>query len=209
MNNLTICIGRQLGSGGRIVAKLIAERMGMAFYDKEIITEAARESGLDRKFFEKVDEKPSAGSIGSLSSYAMPYYAGCYMNTASYLSNDNLFSIQSSVIMALAHKGPSVFVGRCADYILRDEPDMLSVFITANTEDRIRRVCGYFSIDERAAAEMIRDVDRKRAEYYNYYTFKRWGDAASYDLCLSTSVIGVEDTAEKIIGVCREKFGQE
>lgn len=106
----------------------------------------------------------------------------------------------------LADKGPGVFVGRCADYILRDRPHVLSVFITATLEDRIKRLHGLLSITEEEALAQIRDCDRKRAEYYNYFTFKKWGDSSSYDLCLSTSLFGEEETADRIVAIVREKI---
>lgn len=204
--NFAICIGRQLGSGGREVALRISRKMGIAFYDKEIISMTAKESGLAPEYFENVDEKHVTPVVGCFGEAGMPFYFGGVLGSSAYLSNDNLFKIQSETVLKLASEGPSVFVGRCADYILRDMPRLLSVFITANMEDRIARLVGTLSITEDEAIEKIKECDRKRAEYYNYYTFKKWGDAASYDLCLSTSVIGVEETADRIVNICREKI---
>ncbi len=206
-NNFAICIGRQLGSGGREIARIISRKMGIAYYDKEIITLTAKESGLAPEYFEQADEKHSTPVIGCFSETGMPYYCfGRVGGSSAYLSNDHLFNIQSETIRNLASKGPSVFVGRCADYILREMPRLLSVFITANMECRIERVSGYFSITEEEAALKIRESDRKRAEYYNYYTFKKWGDASSYDFCLNSSIMGIEETADRIIDICNEKI---
>ena len=129
-HNFAVCIGRQLGSGGRNVALAISRKMGIAFYDKEIINQAAKDSGLDPEYFEKVDEKPTIPILGGLAGVHIPFFSGGYLDTESYLGNNNLFKIQSRTVEMLADKGPGVFVGRCADYILRDRPRVLSVFIT-------------------------------------------------------------------------------
>lgn len=191
--NVIICIGRQLGSGGREVAHIISQKMGISFYDKEIIEIAARQSGISAEMFEKADEKPSDKFMGG------------FMNTQGYIDNNSLFLIQSETIRALAAKGSSVFVGRCADYILRDYPHLLSVFITADIADRVSRLCSLFSIDEEKAKEMIKVTDKKRAEYYNFYTFKEWGAASSYNVCLSTSGVGVDVIADRIIEMSTHK----
>lgn len=205
-HNFAVCIGRQLGSGGRNVAMAIARKMDIAFYDKEIINQAAKDSGLDPEYFEKVDEKPTIPILGGFAGVHIPFFSGGYLDAESYLGNNNLFKIQSRTIVMLADKGPGVFVGRCADYILRDRPHVLSVFITATLEDRIKRLRGLLSITEEEALAQIRDCDRKRAEYYNYFTFKKWGDSSSYDLCLSTSLFGEEETADRIVAIVREKI---
>lgn len=205
-HNFAVCIGRQLGSGGRNVAMAIARKMDIAFYDKEIINQAAKDSGLAPECFEKVDEKPSFPIVGRLTGMHMPFFSGGYVEAESYLGNNNLFKIQSRTIEMLAEKGPGVFVGRCADYILRDRPYILSVFITATMKDRVTRLSRLSGISEEEAAVKIRDCDRKRAEYYNYFTFKKWGDSSSYDLCLSTSLFGEEETADRIVAIVREKI---
>lgn len=206
-NNFAVCVGRQLGSGGRDVAKLVSEKLGIAFYDREIILATAKESGLTCECFEKSDERRSIPVMGCYGEMGMSFYGfGSMLGGSAYLSDENLFKIQSDTILKLSAQGPSVFVGRCADYILRDMPQILSVFITANKEDRLARLSAKLSITLEEAAVKIKECDRKRAEYYNYYTFKKWGDAASYDFCLSTSVMGIEEVADRIVAVCREKF---
>lgn len=205
-HNFAVCIGRQLGSGGRNVALAISEKMGIAFYDKEIITQTAKDSGLAPEYFEKVDEKPSFPIVGRLTGMHMPFFSGGYVESESYLGNNNLFKIQSRTVEMLADKGPGVFVGRCADYILRDRPHLLSVFITARMEDRTARLSKLLGISEEEAAARIKECDRKRAEYYNYFTFKKWGDSSSYDLCLSTSLFGEEETADRIVAIVRDKI---
>lgn len=205
--NFAICIGRQLGSGGRDIARIISQKMGIAYYDKEIIALTAKESGLAPEYFENADERHTTPVIGCFGEAGMPCYCfGGMGSDSAYLSNDNLFNIQSGTVRHLASQGPSVFVGRCADYILRDMTCLLSVFITANMEFRKKRVAEYFSISEEEAVSRIRECDRKRAEYYNYYTFRKWGDAASYDFCLNSSIMGIEETADRIMDICREKI---
>lgn len=205
-HNFAVSVGRQLGSGGRNVALAIARKMDVAFYDKEIITQAAKDSGLAPEYFEKVDEKPSFPIVGGLAGLNIPFYSTGVLNTDYYLGNNNLFQIQSRTVEMLAEKGPGVFVGRCADYILRDHPRLLTVFITADLDDRIERLSKLLSISADEAASQIKECDRKRAEYYNYYTFKKWGDAASYQLCLSTSLFGEEETADLIVSIVRDKI---
>ena len=169
-HNFAVCVGRQLGSGGRNVALAISRKMGIAFYDKEIINQAAKDSGLDPEYFEKVDEKPTVPILGGFAGVHIPFFSGGYLDTESYLGNNNLFKIQSRTVEMLADKGPGVFVGRCADYILRDRPRVLSVFITATMEDRIERLSKLLSITPEEAEARIKECDRKRAEYYNYYS---------------------------------------
>lgn len=206
-NNFAVCVGRQLGSGGRDVAKLVSEKLGISFYDREIISATAKESGLTCECFEKSDERRSIPMMGCYGEMGMSFYSfGSMLGGSAYLSDENLFKIQSDTILKLSAQGPSVFVGRCADYILRDMPHLLSVFITATKEDRMERLMAALAVSKDEALVRIRECDRKRAEYYNYYTFRKWGDAASYDLCLSTSVMGVDEVAERIVAVCREKF---
>lgn len=191
-----ITIGRQVGSGGRQIGKKLAEELGIAFYDKELINLASKESGICGEFFEKADEKTS-GSL--LQAFAM----GFSMNNAifqnnDYLSNESLFQIQSDVIRKVAAEKSCILVGRCADYILRDHPDCISIFISASMEDRIRRVMEYNQLTEKEAEEYIHKVDKSRASYYNYYTDKEWGSAASYDLCMNSSVFGIQGTTDFI-----------
>ena len=205
-HNFAVSVGRQLGSGGRNVALAISRKMGISFYDKEIITQAAKDSGLAPEYFEKVDEKPLFSIVGGLTGMNLPFYSTGVLNTDYYLGNNNLFQIQSRTVEMLAENGPGVFVGRCADYILRDHPRLLTVFITATMEDRIERLSKLLSITSDEAAARIKECDRRRAEYYNYYTFKKWGDAASYQLCLSTSLFGEEETADLIVSIVRDKL---
>ena len=182
-NNFIINIGRQLGSGGREIGEKLAARLGIDFYDKELIRLASEESGLCCEFFEKADEKAS----------------NC-------LSNDALFKVQSDVIRRLAEEKSCLFVGRCADYILREHPRCVNVFISCSNEERIKRICRMYSITEREAEEMMNKADKKRAEYYNYYSYKKWGAAETYHLCIDSSVLGIEATVDFIEEFVKKKL---
>lgn len=193
---IIITIGRQFGSGGRTVGKKLAEKLGIAYYDKELINLASKESGICGEFFEKADEKTSGSLLKALA-------MGFSMNNAifqsnDYLSNESLFQIQSDVIRKVAAEQSCILVGRCADYILREDRDCISVFISASPEDRIKRVMGYNNISEKEAEDSIHKADKSRASYYNYYTDKNWGAAESYDLCINSSLYGLEQTTEFI-----------
>lgn len=189
---IIVTIGRQFGSGGRTIGKKLAEQLGIPYYDKELINLASKESGICGEFFEKADEKTSSSLLKALA-------MGFTMNNAifqsnDYLSNESLFQIQSEVIRKVAAEQSCVLVGRCADYILREDKNCMSVFISARMEDRIQRAVGYARIEEKEAEEYIRKVDKSRASYYNYYTDKIWGAAESYDLCINSSVYGIDET---------------
>ena len=189
-------IGRQLGSGGREIGEKLAARLGIDFYDKELINLASEESGLCREFFEKADEKASQGIIGGLFGMRFPFISDGAIPATNCLSNDELFKVQSDVIRKLASEKSCLFVGRCADYILRENPRCVNIFISASSEDRIARLCEMHSITESAAEEMMNKADKRRSEYYNYYSFKTWGAAATYHLCIDSSVLGIEKTVD-------------
>ncbi len=195
-SHYVINIGRQLGSGGREIGEKLAKRMGIDFYDKELINLASEESGLCREFFERADEKASQGIIGGLFGMRFPFISDGAIPMSNCLSNDSLFKVQSDVIRRLAAEKSCVFVGRCADYILRDHPRCANVFISASKEDRIARLRKIHHIDEEAAEEMIEKADKKRSEYYNYYSFKTWGAAATYHLCIDSSSLGIDGTVQ-------------
>lgn len=193
---IIITIGRQFGSGGRIIGKKLAERLGIAYYDKELIQIASQESGICGEFFEKADEKNS-GSLFKALSMGFSMSNHLYQNQA-YLSNESLFQIQSDAIRKVAEEASCVLVGRCADYILRDYPNSYHFFITASWEDRLRRTMEYMHLAEKEAEEFLKKADKSRASYYNYYTEKVWGAAESYDLCINSSVHGIDKTEELI-----------
>ncbi len=196
--NYIICIGRQLGSGGKIIGERLAQQLNIGFYDKELLNLAAQESGLDKKFFEHADEKSSGGILNSLLELRVPLVGSSPLTFGSYLNSDSLFKIQSDVIRQLADKQSCIFVGRCADYILRDHARRIDIFISANKQDRIDRLCKLHGIKGKEAEEMIEKGDKKRAAYYNYYSSKTWGYAETYHLCINSSVLGVDETVNFI-----------
>lgn len=192
-----ITIGRQFGSGGRELGRRLAEMFGIPYYDKELITEAAKESGLDPEYFEKADEQTPGSLIHALAANLM--MSGGAVGAENALAGENIFKFQSDVIREVARAGSCVIVGRCADYILRNEPLCISTFIYASDEDRIERIMRcHGARNQKEAQEMMRKTDKKRAGYYNFYTDKTWGAAPTYNLCIDSSVLGIEKTAELI-----------
>ncbi len=204
MEKVIITIGRQFGSGGSEIGKKLADNLNIKYYDKELIQLAAKESGICPELFEKADEKSSGGL---LQAFAM----GFSMNGALYQPNDyftdaTLFQVQSDVIRKIAAERSCVIVGRCADYILKDDPHCTSVFIHSSEEDRIQRITGKNPVTEKEALEQMRKTDKTRASYYNYYTDKTWGAAMSYHLCLNSSVIGTDHCVRLIEEFIKNRF---
>jgi len=199
-----INIGRQLGSGGRQIGEKLASKLGISFYDKELIQIASQESGLGKEFFEKFDESNSHSIFGGLFGLRGTFTDEIYSN--SYLNNETLFRIQSDVIRKLAEQESCIFVGRCADYVLKDYPRCLNVFITANIDDRIKRVAEKEHMPENKAKDLIEKTDKKRSGYYNYYSNKVWGAAESYHLCINSSLLGIEGTVTFILQLVEKKF---
>ncbi len=198
MNKKTvITIGRQFGSGGHEVGIKLAERLGIKCYDKELLTRAAKESGLCEEIFENHDEKPTNSFLYSLvmDTYSLGY-SNNYMNMP---INQRVFLAQFDTIKKIAEEESCVIVGRCADYALENTPNVTTVFIKANTPDRVKRVKTLHELNDNKAADLIAKTDKKRASYYNYYSSKRWGDAESYDLCLNTSDLGIDGAIDLII----------
>jgi hypothetical protein len=200
-----INIGRQLGSGGLQIGEKLGARLSIPIYDKELIQIASKESGLGKEFFEQADEKTSHSLIGGLFGLRSSLIDEIYSNY--YLSNETLFQIQSDVIRVLAEKSSCIFIGRCADYVLKDDARCLNVFISADLNDRIKRIAVIQQIPENKAFDFIEKMDKKRAAYYNYYSNKVWGAAQSYHLCINSSVLGIEETANLIVHIAERKFG--
>lgn len=196
-NELIINVGRQFGSGGRLVALALGRKLGITVYDQELIAKAAEQSGFSKELFANSDEKRN---LLALSSFIVD--VGRFGSADNYMSDNQLFVIQSNVIRSLADKGPAIFIGRCSDYILRDRK-CLDVFVTATDEVRIKRIAERMNITPEQADSLMRKKDRTRETYYNYYTFGNWGVASNYDLCVDSSVLGIEGTADMIIDFCR------
>lgn len=193
-----------MGSGGRDIAKRLAKEFGCHYYDLELLELASKRSGFTERIFEKQDE--NRGPLKSLFSLITGRIAGASMLYGNVMSQESLFQIQSEVIWKAAQQGPCVFVGRCADYILRTKPMMVSVFITANEDERTRRISEDMGFDAATALKVIQKTESKRASYYNYYTSKRWGAAGSYDLCINSSILGIDGTVQYIADFIRRRF---
>lgn len=196
-----ITIGRQFGSGGRAIGRLLAERLGINFYDKELLAEAARRSGVGLEFFEKHDERQPSMFSGvfsfAMGTVPLGYYAGI-----SSISDDGIYRAYSELIHHLADREPCVIVGRTSDYILRDNPRVVNVFIHAPAEACIDRIVSREDaprLDRRQARAMMNRINKIRAGYYNFYTDKIWGDSSSYDLSVDSSLLGDEGTVDLII----------
>lgn len=189
---ILINIGREFGSGGKQVALTIGEKLGIKVYDNELISKAAEESGFSKELFERSDEKRSIWGISSFFGNTR------FGSTQNYVGDNELFKIQSDVIRGIAEKESAIFVGRCSNYILRDM-ECLDVFISAPIEERVRRVSQRTGLEEEEARTRIDRQDRTRSTYYNFFTFGNWGSAGDYDLCVDSSILGIEGTADFII----------
>jgi len=191
-----ITVGRQYGSGGREIGRRLAERLGIAYYDKELITQAAKASGMSEKLFENLDERATNSLLYSLVMGTYSGVANRITNLSDLSLNDKLYQFQNKVIREGAEKGSCLFVGRCADYVLREHPRLRSVFIHADMESRKQRVVEEYGQARQGVEQMLMQADKKRANYYDYYTDRRWGDARNYDLCVSSSRLGIDRTVE-------------
>lgn len=199
---ILVTIAREYGSGGSAIGRRLAEKLGCPFYDKELLTLAARESGIKEDLFQQADEKPS-GRFWE----AMATGAGSFGNRHVALGelpmNDRLFLIQSDIIRKVAAQGSCVIVGRCADHILRDEPDSLRFFIHAGVESRLERIVNRYHVPGGEARAAMERIDRERAAYYAHHTQGKWGKAENYHLSVDSSVLGIDGTAELLLTFAR------
>lgn len=203
--NTVITIGRETGSGGLLIGQKLAERMGIKCYDKELLTLAAKQSGLCEELFETHDEKPTNSFLYSLvmDTYSLGYTTSSFVDMP---INHKIFLAQFDAIKKLALEESCVIVGRCADYALSDYPNVTTVFLTGDMENKIKYISEIRKIDNKdKAKDFIVKSDKKRSSYYNYYSSKKWGDARSYDLCINTSRLGVEGTVDAIQDYVRIK----
>lgn len=192
-----ITIGRQFGSGGRYVGRLLAEKLGIPFYDKELLSEAAKQSGICEEIFEEHDEKPTRSLLFSLVT-GMQHHVGTGSFYMDMPLNHRIFLAQFDAIRNLAEEGSCVIVGRCADYVLRENPDAVSIFVKADMPSKVDRAVKYYHLERDKAEDRIRKADKQRASYYNYYATATWGDVDNYDLVVDTGVLGVEGAVELI-----------
>lgn len=196
-DKIQITIARQYGSDGRMVGEKLAELLGVRYVDRELVTLAAQKSGYDPEILSRADEKSAGSLLYTLAMGSNMYgiHGGAQLEMP---LNDKLFIVQSEIIKSEADKGSCVFVGRCADYVLAEYPGRISVFLYASKDARIKRVAQEHGLSEKEASETINKTDKRRAEYYNFYTGGRWGDFENYHLMLDTSVLGTDKTAEII-----------
>ena len=202
--HIIINVGRQVCAGGLEIGRLLAEEFHAKYYDRELLNLAARESGFSEEFLKRSDERkgffrtflhlPGANSMDSDS---------FFQNT---FSQESLFKFQRDAIIKAAKESSCVFVGRCADYVLRDFPNVVNIFVTASIEDRARLFMQEKGVDHDEAVKRIEHIESQRASYYNYYTGKKWGHAASYDLCIDSSILGPEETARLIAEFIHKRF---
>ena len=199
MANKIYTIGREFGSGGREVGEKLAAKLGIKLYDKELLQQAAKDSGFCEEIFENHDEKPTDSFLYSL---VMDTYSVSGYSAAPFLDmplNHKVFLAQFETIKKIAEKESCVIVGRCADYALSDNPDCINIFIHADLDVRIKNVSRNLNITENKARDIINKTDKQRASYYNYYTSKKWGDSKSYNLSLDAGKLGTDNCVEMIL----------
>lgn len=204
MKHIIINVGRQVGAGGQEIGRMLAKDFEAQYYDRELLNLAAKESGFSEKFFKQNDEKK--GFLRGLFNVQAPHIIGGSLYGSNF-SQEGLFQFQSDAIRKAASEGSCVFLGRCADYILRDFENVVNVFITASMDFRVDVVSKVKQLDAEHALKLIEHVESRRAQYYNYYTGKRWGAAESYDLCIDASILGLEETEKLIADYIRKRFG--
>lgn len=202
--NIAVTIARQYGSGGREIGNRVAELLGVKVYDRELITMAASKSGLPADSLDHVDEKATNSLLYTLAMGSSLFYGS---NTGFNMPvNDKLFIVQSEIIGNIADRESCVIVGRCGDYVLRNHPGTLSVFVYAPAEERIKRIMERHSVGYDEAKELMNKTDRRRINYYNFYTGRKWGKFDHYDLMIDSHLLGTEGTAQ-IIADMAERLG--
>lgn len=183
-----ITISREFGSGGRYIGEQLAEKLGIAFYDKDIISKVAEETGLNEEFVKEAGEYSPFKSIFS--------YGFVSRDVDGSSMEDIVFNAQRKIILDLAEKGPCVIVGRCADHILADRDDCLNVFINGSEEDKIKRIMKYKGVADIEARRLMKDTDKRRRINYNYYTDRQWGKPQNYDVCLNSTSLTTDRCVE-------------
>ena len=209
MKNIVITIARQYGSGGRTVGNMLAERLGIHYYDKELMKLAAEESGISERMFVKADE--NVKTLSPLARIAKNVYSGQLLSpdNRDFTSEENLFNYQAEIIKKLAQTESCVIVGRCADYILKDCDHAVRCFVHAPMDFLMKQAAKKQPMRGKELEKFIEQTDRHRAAYYEYHTGQTWYDARNYDLCLDSSRLGFEGTVEEIIAYAKVRFGQD
>ncbi|MCM1311337.1 MAG: cytidylate kinase-like family protein [Bacteroides sp.] len=203
MSNYVITIGRELGSGGKAIGQMMAKELNIPVYDSRLIEMAAEESGFAPKVFKKADEVSNKGLLSSaMRSLSSPFetLSNFYTNS---VSNESLFQIQTEIILKKAETENCIIVGRCADYILREHPRHLSIFVRANFDARVKFVSDREVMTREQAVEVIDKIDNQRSKYHDFYSETNWGDSRAYDICVNSSVLGLEKTAEFLLAYAK------
>ncbi|MBQ6633938.1 MAG: cytidylate kinase-like family protein [Ruminococcus sp.] len=190
-----VTISREFGSGGREIGKKLSEKLDVPFYDKELLEMASKESGIARELFVKNDESYTNSFLYSLVMGNYPVSPDGRLNPELPL-NHKIFLAQFETIKKLAEKGPCVIVGRCADYVLKEMPNVIDFFVSGNMYDKKKRILERYDIEKPKVEDFIRKTDKRRASYYNYYTDMKWGDARNFDLCINSSKSGIDGAVE-------------
>ncbi len=204
MKNTIITLGRQFGSGGRMIGKKVAKELGFAFYDKELIAAAAEASGMDKELLEKNDESIK-GNLFHNFTLGLYNAANTFSEMSDISLNDRAFLIQSDIIKDIAKRENAVIVGRCADYVLREFDNCFNVFIFADIDNRMERAATEYGMSRNNLKETIIKMDKRRSSYYNYYTGKKWGKALSYHMSLDSGKIGMD----KCVAIIQEMVKTE
>lgn len=206
MTHPVITIGRQFGSGGRKIGEIVAQELGISYYDRRIIDQTAEESGLATAYIKAAEEKlPNETLFGSAS------FGGVFSPFTPYVpySNiDKMYFTQSDIIRKLADAGPCVIIGRCANFVLKDYPGTFSLFIHASRKSRVGRIIRRYNIEPELAAAELAKVDKHRANYYSYYTDHKWGETRSYHMTLDSMRFGIEGAAKVIVGIYRNQLAK-
>ena len=196
--NKVITISRQFGSGGRTIGKAIAQRLGVPYYDRELVDEVAKKSGFSHEFIEEIGEYASVTSSFLFNIAVSPHPMGL-VDTMSI--SDKLYVCQANTIRDFADKGPCVIVGRCADFILKDRPDCLHIFIHADNAFRAKHVLEHYGETSKPMDKRLAEKDSKRKVYYKHYTNRNWGEAQNYDICLDSGTLGIEKCVEIVCDI--------
>lgn len=204
MSNFVVTIARQYGSGGREIGLSVGELLGVNAYGRELINMAAQKSGYSEDVLHMADEKHPSSLLYTLAMGSTLYGMPNIRYDAPI--NDKLFAVQSDIIRDISKNESAVFIGRCADYALKNTPEILRVFVYAPIESRIERICERNGISRSEAKELIEKTDKRRSNYYNYYTGNKWGRYENYDIMLDSSAMGIEGSAKLIADAAKIKF---
>ena len=204
-NHFIITISREFCSGGQRVAAKLSADLGVKMYDEDLLSKASEESGISKELFESHDEKPTNSFLYSLvmDTYSFNYAGNAYSDMP---INQQIFLAQFETIKKIAAKESCVILGRCADYALEEMEECTTVFLCAEYEDRLAFAADHFGLTTHQAKERIKKEDKSRSSYYNFYTDKKWGSASGYDLCLNTSALGIDGTAEMIEAYVKKRY---